>query len=110
MTHDEVIEAFRTKKRGAVLAAAGCGKTELVARAAQAHARNNEPVLVLTHTHAGVNAIRQRLRSKRSAKCVGPSSSVALKSVVRWPASKEVGDGDTARVEVGASGGDGRRA
>lgn len=46
-------------ERGSVVAAAGCGKTELIARAiAELDARQ----LVLTHTNAGVEAINRRLR------------------------------------------------
>ncbi len=46
-------------KRGSVVAAAGCGKTEVIARAA-AVATGRQ--LILTHTNAGVEAIRRRLR------------------------------------------------
>ncbi len=46
--------------RGAITAPAGCGKTELIAAAACAH-RGAKPLLVLTHTNAGVAALRQRL-------------------------------------------------
>jgi superfamily I DNA/RNA helicase len=45
--------------RGSVIAPAGCGKTELVAKAA---ALGSGRALVLTHTHAGVKALRDRLR------------------------------------------------
>lgn len=46
--------------RGHVIAPAGCGKTELIAKTiAQA---NGKPILVLTHTTAGVAALRQRLK------------------------------------------------
>lgn len=46
-------------KRGSIVAAAGCGKTEQIARAAQvADGRR----LILTHTHAGVDALRKRLK------------------------------------------------
>jgi hypothetical protein len=42
-----------------VLAAAGCGKTELIAKSV---AQSSGRQLVLTHTNAGVEAIRRRLR------------------------------------------------
>lgn len=51
--------ALSSNDRCSVIAPAGCGKTELIAqtvRDAQA-----ERVLVLTHTHAGVKALRDRL-------------------------------------------------
>ncbi len=54
-------ELARTR-RGYVIAAAGCGKTELIADAVAA--MPEERALVLTHTHAGVGALRTRLRSK----------------------------------------------
>jgi hypothetical protein len=45
--------------RGSIIAAAGCGKTEQIARAAGvAQGRR----LILTHTHAGVDALRSRLK------------------------------------------------
>ncbi|MBB3999703.1 MULTISPECIES: AAA family ATPase [Aureimonas] len=47
-------------ERGSVVAPAGCGKTELIATALLRHARPL-PILVLTHTHAGVAALRRRL-------------------------------------------------
>ncbi len=53
---------FAQARRGYVIAAAGCGKTELIADAVAA--KPDERALVLTHTHAGVGALRTRLRSK----------------------------------------------
>src|SRR5260370_25404467 len=46
--------------RGLVTAPAGCGKTELTARALARH-KQPKPILVLTHTNAGVAALRGRL-------------------------------------------------
>ena len=46
--------------RGTVTAPAGCGKTELIARALTRYS-DRKPVLVLTHTNAGVVALRDRL-------------------------------------------------
>ncbi|MFV0307092.1 MAG: hypothetical protein ACK5OX_05050 [Desertimonas sp.] len=51
-----------SSRRGYVIAAAGCGKTELIANAVAGQAEGR--ALVLTHTHAGVGALRSRLRSK----------------------------------------------
>lgn len=56
-------ETFLASDRGVVVAPAGCGKTELVAQAVAA-ARSDRQ-LVLTHTHAGVDALRVRLRRYR---------------------------------------------
>jgi AAA domain len=46
--------------RGTVTAPAGCGKTHLIAKALTRHAEP-KPILVLTHTNAGVVALRGRL-------------------------------------------------
>jgi hypothetical protein len=48
-------------ERGAITAPAGCGKTELIAAAAAAY-DGAKPLLILTHTNAGVAALRGRLR------------------------------------------------
>lgn len=45
---------------GSVTAPAGCGKTHLIADALTRHT-DNKPVLILTHTNAGVVALRGRL-------------------------------------------------
>jgi superfamily I DNA/RNA helicase len=47
-------------ERGSVIAPAGCGKTEIIIRAAASLRRGR--ALILTHTHAGVNALRDRLK------------------------------------------------
>lgn len=47
-------------ERGAVTAPAGCGKTQLIASALGRHS-GPKPILVLTHTNAGVAALRARL-------------------------------------------------
>jgi len=46
--------------RGTVTAPAGCGKTHLIAQALARH-ESSKPILVLTHTNAGVAALRARL-------------------------------------------------
>src|SRR5581483_7957692 len=46
--------------RGIVTAPAGCGKTHLIAKALTRHG-SGRPILVLTHTNAGVVALRARL-------------------------------------------------
>ena len=58
MDHVEI--DLRAINRGTVTAPAGCGKTHLIAQALAAH-RGNKPILVLTHTNAGVAALRGRL-------------------------------------------------
>ena len=49
-----------TIQRGTVTAPAGCGKTHLVAEALRRHDAA-KPILILTHTNAGVAALRGRL-------------------------------------------------
>lgn len=46
--------------RGTVTAPAGCGKTHLIAEALTGHS-GHKPILVLTHTNAGIAALRRRL-------------------------------------------------
>jgi hypothetical protein len=46
--------------RGTITAPAGCGKTHLIAEALSRHT-GRKPILVLTHTNAGVAALRGRL-------------------------------------------------
>lgn len=46
--------------RGLVVAPAGCGKTQLIIEALKKN-DSDKPILVLTHTNAGVAALRQRL-------------------------------------------------
>ena len=57
---DRVEIDLRAIARGTVTAPAGCGKTQLIAQALAAH-RESKPILVLTHTNAGVAALRGRL-------------------------------------------------
>lgn len=56
---DEMTELLSVR-RGTVTAPAGCGKTHLIADALVRHS-GSKPVLVLTHTNAGVVALRERL-------------------------------------------------
>lgn len=56
----DAVDALLGSSRGFVVAAAGCGKTEAIARAVARLTTGRE--LVLTHTHAGVKALRDRLR------------------------------------------------
>ena len=46
---------------GTITAPAGCGKTHLVAEAIANHDEGELPLLVLTHTNAGVAALRKRV-------------------------------------------------
>lgn len=57
MTDSELLASSR---RSYVIAPAGCGKTDLISRAVAEDAGGRE--LILTHTHAGVDALRRRLK------------------------------------------------
>lgn len=48
--------------RGCVSAPAGCGKTHLIASTLARH-DGNKPILVMTHTNAGVAALKKRLNA-----------------------------------------------
>ncbi|WP_298854970.1 UvrD-helicase domain-containing protein [uncultured Ruegeria sp.] len=67
-----------TVERGMVIAPAGCGKTQLIVEALR---RNNsdKPVLVLTHTNAGVAALRQRLAKEKL-----PAGGYKLATIDGW--------------------------
>src|SRR3546814_5879063 len=60
---------------GAIVAPAGHGKTELIATAAALGRR----ALILTHTHAGVHAIRSRLKRLRVS-----HASVSVDTIAGW--------------------------
>ena len=64
--------------RGTVTAPAGCGKTHLIAEAIIRHAET-KPILVLTHTNAGVVALRGRLE-----RAGVPSSAYRLSTIDGW--------------------------
>jgi hypothetical protein len=58
---------------------AGCGKTELVAVLASVAAQHSQRVLLLTHTHAGVDALRRRLKAFGV-----PPRAVSLGTIASW--------------------------
>lgn len=60
---------------------AGCGKTQIVATIAADLAERSQRVLLLTHTHAGVDALRRRL-----ARLGVPRSAVELCTIASWTA------------------------
>lgn len=62
--------------KGYVIAPAGYGKTHLIARAVQA---SNRRQLVLTHTYAGVNAIRKKMQLLRI-----PPSRYQIDTIASW--------------------------
>lgn len=64
--------------RGIITAPAGCGKTHLIADALMRH-DGGKPILVLTHTNAGVAALRSRLDREGV-----PSSQYRLSTIDGW--------------------------
>lgn len=74
---DELIDLLAIR-RGTVTAPAGCGKTHLIADALARHT-GSRPILVLTHTNAGVVALRGRLERAGVAK-----SSYRLSTLDGW--------------------------
>ena len=87
---DDPYRKFAQERRAVVVAPAGCGKTELIARAVASCPSRQ---LILTHTHAGVDALRRRLRRMN----VSPSQyrvetihSFALRYAGAYPKSSHV--------------------
>lgn len=74
---DEVIDAVLGSRRGLVVAAAGCGKTELLARTVADERSGRQ--LVLTHTHAGVAALKRRFDKLRV-----PTDRYHLDTIAGW--------------------------
>lgn len=74
---DEAVERMLRSPRGFTEAAAGCGKTQLLSSIV-ADARFGRQ-LVLTHTHAGVAALRKRLTSRGVA-----AGSYHLDTIAGW--------------------------
>lgn len=64
--------------RGLVIAPAGCGKTQLIADAVERHVLS-KPILILTHTNAGVAALRTRLNRAQV-----PTSRYRLMTLDGW--------------------------
>ncbi|MCC6808077.1 MAG: UvrD-helicase domain-containing protein [Deltaproteobacteria bacterium] len=64
-TASEAARLLATKQRAAIIAPAGSGKTHLIAEAVAKHTSGRQ--LILTHTHAGVAALRRRLKNLGAA-------------------------------------------
>jgi len=75
-------------ERGSITAPAGCGKTQLIAETLIAHTQS-KPILVLTHTNAGVAALRARLRRAgvpNSAYRVSTIDGFSMRLIAKFPA------------------------
>jgi len=84
-------EKLAKSTRGAMIAAAGCGKTYLIAKAVAEYGNGRE--LILTHTHAGVDALRRRLAAfevRRKACQVDTIAGWALRLAASFPVSSEI--------------------
>jgi hypothetical protein len=71
------VEAMLSSRRAFAVAAAGCGKTELLAQLVADQRSGRQ--LVLTHTHAGVAAIKKRLADMRV-----PQDKFHLETIAGW--------------------------
>ena len=70
-------ELLARSKNSYLVAPAGCGKTHLIAEAVAKHSDRRE--LILTHTHAGVYALRRKLRIFHAE-----SSSFRVETIASW--------------------------
>ena len=73
----DAVEAMLGARRGFTVAAAGCGKTQLLGHFAADERSGRQ--LILTHTHAGVAAIKKRLDDLRV-----PSGKFHLDTIAGW--------------------------
>ncbi|NWA29736.1 UvrD-helicase domain-containing protein [Pseudomonas gingeri] len=74
-------------ERGSITAPAGCGKTQLITETLIAHTET-KPILVLTHTNAGVAALRARLRRAgvpSSAYRVSTIDGFSMRLIAKFP-------------------------
>jgi len=86
MATDEEIDLL-TIERGAITAPAGCGKTHLIAEGLTQH-NGAKPVMILTHTNAGVVALRDkldRLSVPPKAYCVATIDGWAIRLISTFP-------------------------
>lgn len=87
LSAEDVPATIASLRKSSVVAAAGCGKTELIVRATEAGQGRR---LILTHTHAGVDALRRRLKLRKVAAqfyAVDTIASWALRFASAFPAT-----------------------
>lgn len=72
----QIAKLAASLKSGSIIAAAGYGKTEQIARATQISEGRR---LILTHTHAGVDAVRARLKTRGV-----PSDKFRIATIAGW--------------------------
>lgn len=98
MGYPSVIDLLAIE-RGSITAPAGCGKTHLIAQALARHS-GAQPILVLTHTNAGVAALRSRLdlaSVPRSAYRLSTIDGWAMRLIGLFPGRSEI-DPDILRL------------
>lgn len=71
------VEAVLGSRQGLIVAPAGCGKTHLITETL--NIAQNKPYLVLTHTTAGVAALKQRLKRLRV-----PNDNFVVSTIDGW--------------------------
>jgi len=76
---EDAVRAVRDGLPCSVTLPAGCGKTELIAAVVAATAAEGGVALVLTHTHAGVDALRRRM-----TKFDVPRDRVVIRTIDSW--------------------------
>jgi energy-coupling factor transporter ATP-binding protein EcfA2 len=89
---DDQYKQFANERRAVIVGPAGCGKTELVARAV-GFCPSNSKQLILTHTHAGVDSLRAKLRKLNVSSShyhVETIHSFALRYAAAYPKSSSV--------------------
>ncbi len=74
---EEVYQALAHASSGFVDSPAGCGKTEAIVRTVGDYCEGRQ--LILTHTHAGVDALSQRFREHSF-----PSSKFHVDTIAGW--------------------------
>ncbi len=77
-----------TQGRGLVVAPAGCGKTQLIADTLERY-EGDKPILILTHTNAGVVALRNRMNRagvKSANYHISTIDGWAIKLITTFPA------------------------
>lgn len=73
--------------RGSITAPAGCGKTQLIADTLAQHT-GPKPILILTHTNAGVAALRARMvrgRIANNSYVIGTLDGFTMKLIGKFP-------------------------
>src|SRR6185312_13879352 len=83
------VEQIAASKRAYMIAPAGFGKTHLIANAVTRHGGYRE--LILTHTHAGVDVLRKRIKKSQkpaSFRCeIDTIAGFALRYTLAFPKS-----------------------